>query len=640
MIISREIYFNVPAWAVFMMYALTAVAAVIYLRMAYQLLKRWRQSQTHPGFEKSQVFRKLIRYVVVQKSLFGDPFAGVMHMLISWGFLGLFGITLLTLLEADTPLHFLEGRFYVAFSFMADLFGMLLLLGLLLALWRRIVKSPQYLSRRPLDLFLVLLLLIITLSGFLLEGLRIALNGYWEQGSPIGSMVSLLFWQASIQNLYGFHFWVWFVHLILVFGMIFLIPYTKLAHALAAPLNMLWSNDPGTISPLPALSNIGRVEYLGIGSLRDFSGKNLMDIYACAACGICEENCPAVSTQKQLSPKRVVQSLRNAQTYSGGLEIESLDVWNCTTCGYCTKKCPVSINHQELIWGLKTYLTTLGRLPAAGAKALENIEYLGDPWGTTSQQRSESRDRLKNGGQPLSKTSRFVLWTGCSISYDQRLHDIAVALVRLLNRSDIDFTVISGDIGCCGDPARRLGEEGLFQKIARNNILQLNKYAGSTLLAHCPHCYHTLKNDYPQFGLEMEVKHHSEVILELMQQNRLEIPGNNKKRVVYHDPCHLGRHNNLYEPVRKVLRSSSAFDFVEPARNRESALCCGGGGGHMWLETQAGLRAGHILLDELVRQTPDLIVTACPYCTVILEDAVAFKDLSKLAVKDIAELIN
>lgn len=636
--ISREIYFNVPLWAVYLVYVLTAIAILLYGRAIYRITGQWIRHKKDQITDKSQAVRKFFLYGFAQKSVFTDRSAGIMHTLVFIGFSGLFAITLLTMLEADTPLHFLEGGYYVVFSLLADVFGIMLLLGLLFALWRRMYHRPQYLSNAAMDLVLLLLLIGITLSGFFLEGLRIALSGHWEFWSPIGSATSFLFAQASAQTLGSFHFAVWFAHLILAFGLIFLIPYTKLAHVLAAFLNIPISNIPGTLKSLPALSDIARRDRLGTGSIQDLTGKSLLEIYACTSCGRCEENCPVPLTGKELSPKRIVQALRSAQNRSAASGLEGINVWNCTTCGFCTWKCPVSINHQSIIWNLRTYTTTGGRLPFAGAKALENIEYLGDPWGTTPQLRSETRGKLVERKKPISASPDYLYWTGCSIYNDPGYREIASSLVRLLNKAGVNFEIMDGGTICCGDPARRLGEEGLFQKIVTANRSLFRKYAGATILTHCPHCFHTLKNEYALPELQIEVRHHSEVILTLLEQGRITIPHHVKRRVVYHDPCYLGRHNHLYEPARTIIGSFNEFDCSETIRNRANALCCGGGGGQMWLEAQAGEQANYLRLEEIQQREPDLIVTACPYCNIMLENAISFKGLSQLEIKDIGEL--
>lgn len=637
--ITREIYYNVPHWAVYFMYVLTAIAVIIYGRLAYRITSQWIKNNKDQITDNSQAVRKFMQYIIAQKSVFTDRSAGIMHLLVVAGFLGLFVITLFVGLEADTPLHFLQGPFYVVISVLAEVFGLVLLIGLLFAVWRRLFNKPQYLSSSTIDVVLLALLLSITISGFLLEGLRIAAVGQWENWSPIGSVISLLFTQATTQTLAAVHFGFWLAHLVLAFGIIFLIPYTKLSHVLAAPINILTSDNPGSIKTLPVLSDIAGRDYLGTKAVQDLTGKNLIELYACTSCGRCEENCPAVLTGKILSPKKAIQAVRRSATCSAELDPVSIDVWNCTTCGYCTGKCPVAINHQNIIWGLRTFATTSGHLPPTGAAALENLEYLGDPWGTTPQLRSETREKLLGRKKPAAETPKYVYWPGCSINNDLRLREIAAALVKVLHKAGAQLDVIEGSIGCCGDPARRLGEEGLFQKLAEQNILLMQqKYAGSTIITHCPHCYHVLKNEYSRLGLELEVKHHSEVILELVQQGKLELPEQTKKRVVYHDPCYLGRHNNLYEPARQVMSSLPGLECVETERNRNSALCCGGGGGQMWLETQAGERANYLRLAEIQQLEPDLIITACPYCNMMLENAVSFKGLNHLEIKDIVEV--
>ena len=635
--IAREIYFNVPAWAIYLMYVLTAIATIIYARVAYQIISRWVKNKKDQISDKSQAVHKLVLYVIGQKSLFEDRRAGIMHTLILAGFTVLFIITLLVGLEADTPLHFLEGRFYTVFSLVADLFGVVLLAGLLLAFWRRMFDKPKYLSNNAMDLALLVLLIGIIISGFLLEGLRIAYSGQWESWSPIGSAASLLFTRISVETLTSVHFGLWLGHLFLAFALILLVPFTKLSHILAAPFNIVTSDYPGKVKDLPVLSDIEQRNYLGTRNAGDLTGKDLVEVYSCTSCGRCEEICPAVLTGKQLSPKNAIQNIRNELNKHGALDASSIDFWNCTTCGYCTEKCPVSINHQNIIRSLRTYTTTSGHLPSTAATALENLEYTGDPWGITPKQRAENREKL-SGKKGASAPASFVYWPGCSINNDLRLRDIASSFVQVLKKAGVDYDVIDSDIGCCGDPARRLGEEGLYQKIVNDNILHLEKYAGFTLVTHCPHCYHMLKNEYPKLGLEMEVRHHSEVISELLQQGRLEVPEHNKKKVVYHDPCYLGRYNNIYEPVRSVIKSFSGFDCVEAGRNRDNALCCGGGGGQMWLEAQTGERVNYFRLEEIQQLEPDMIITACPYCYTMLENAISFKGLNQLEIKDIIEV--
>lgn len=654
MIHAREILWNVPHWQTNSMYIGSLFVLFVLIVAFYKMLKIWRSCKGDwEDYDSKDLVRKFVNYILAQKTVLRDRIAGMMHLLISIGVTGLFLITVLLGLEAHTSIHFIKGNFYIFFSLLADLLGLILIAGIGLALWRRFGTRNTKLSTEFQDLSILILLLVIVITGYGIEGARMtATAAYHEIYSPIGYVVAkiLAAFGPAKSHLLNLHQSLWVLHLVLALTLIILIPFTKLKHIFTAPLNILLSRLPNSLPPPPLLRNIESKEYIGIKSRSDFSFKGALELDACTRCGRCDENCPALISNNNLSPKILVNLLQRALRYQSksvrNYEIMQFLqkhpchelVWYCATCGYCQYHCPVFINPLSKIYGLRFYLTAIGRVPRSAAKALESLQYLGNPWEALPDKRGEwfekSVPKKRNVSHP-----EYVYWVGCSVLNDVRMQEIAVSVMKVLEAAEINYVVLYGQEGCCGDPARRLGEEGLFQRIALANIKRLKELPTDKIITHCPHCAFTLKHEYARLNGRFDVIHHSKLIWSLVNQKRLKIPKVLEKRIVYHDPCYLGRYDSCYDEPRQILNAIPDITLLEMERSRQKALCCGAGGGQMWLESGGGMRVNYIRFEEAQRSDPDLIVTACPYCNMMFHDAAKYKEVSDtVRVKDLAEL--
>jgi Fe-S oxidoreductase/nitrate reductase gamma subunit len=654
MLHAREILWNVSRWQIILMYAGGLFILFVLIAAFYNMLRIWRScKEDREDYDSNHLVRKFIHYILMQKTILQDRIAGITHLLISIGGAGLFLITVLLGLEAHTSLRFIKGYFYIFYSLAADILGLVLIAGVGLALWRRLGRPKAKLDSTFQDFSLLILLFAVAMTGYGLEGARIATTeAYHEVYSPIGYFVAkgLAALEPAKGLLLALHQGLWVVHLMIALTLIGLIPFTKLKHIFTAPFNMLLSSLPGRFPPVPVLRNIESREYIGVKSHSDFSFKDALELDACTLCGRCEENCPALLSKSHLSPKKLVNLLQRAlRDRSQSARDDGIMpllqkvpchelIWTCATCGYCREQCPVFINLLSKIYGLRFYLTGIGRIPPSAAKALESLQYLGNPWEALPEKRGEWLEKFI----PRKRTAshpEYIYWVGCSVLNDVRMQEIAVNFIKVLEAAEINYVVIYGQEGCCGDPARRLGEEGLFQRIALANIKKLKELPTDKIITHCPHCAFTLKYEYARLNGRFEVIHHSKLIWSLINQKRLKIPNVLEKRMVYHDPCYLGRYDGGYDEPRRILRSIPDTTLLEMERSRQKALCCGAGGGQMWLETGGGARVNYIRFEEAQRNDPDLIVTACPYCNMMFHEAAKYKGVSEsIRIKDLAEL--
>jgi Fe-S oxidoreductase len=512
---------------------------------------------------------------------------------------------------------------------------------------------------------------------------------------------------------------MWWFHTLTVYAFIALIPYTKFFHIITSPTNLFFAR---TTRPKGALPFIGDIEKLmesgeefslGLGSIKDYSWKNLLDLDACTQCGRCQEVCPAYMTGKPLSPKWVILDTRNhahalqaegkapeqtgfnpgalldhalvanvtlpfnsldrtdegfsaAGIYRGRNELvqtsvrtlggsvdakiagdvmDPMSFWSCNTCMACVEACPVGINHVDQIVGNRRHLTMMeGQLPHEAQATLRSLESRANPYGPP-EDRTKWLDGLNVKNLQPGDSVDYLYWVGCVSAFDPRKQKIAKSLVTIMQRAGLSFGVLGSMEGCTGDPARRLGEENLFQTLAKQNIALLKSVSFKTLVANCPHCFNTIKNEYPQFGnlgegREPEIIHHSVLLRRLIEEEKLPLKEESLKEVTFHDPCYLGRINDEYEAPRKTLRAVKGLKVLEMERSREKGLCCGAGGGHFWMDLKIGERVNSVRAEEAAQTGASTVATACPFCMQMMEDGVKLtNNEAKLDVRDIAEVI-
>lgn len=653
---TREIFGNVVPALRFVFYVVSALATLVF---SYGVIKRislYRggRSERIPDVLGPRL-RRFLEYGVNLKRLRRDPFAFVMHQFMLWGFVVLFIGTVIVSLEHHLQLRIYYGTFYLAVSFLLDFFGLLFLIGLAMAGYRRWCGWQDRSAWLSEDFGILALLFAIGGSGFLLEGSRIALSGFpaWERWSFIGYALAGLFDAVGLHGAilsYG-HLLLWWAHAFLALAFVALLPYTKLSHIFTSPANVfIASLSPKGALPLVTIQEVEETGRVGLEAVVDLSWRQRLAVHACTRCERCQNVCPAFRTGTPLTPMGVVQKLwrclddrrsRDGKERLPGEVISSDELWACTTCRACAEICPVFIDHVELIVGMRRSLVAEGSVYDRSARTtLMNIARSANPWGLPQDERGRWAEGL--GVKTMKETGEadVLLWTGCFAAYDPRAQRIARALVKVLQHADIDFAILGNEERCTGDQARRLGDEFLFQELASANLETFKRYGFKQIITSCAHCFNTLKNEYPQFGGRYVVKHHSEFLADLVHQEKLPVKADLEEVIAYHDSCYLGRYNGIYDQPRDVVASVSGGRPLEMASFREQGLCCGGGGGHMWMEFTSDKKTSHLRLEEARATKAQVVATACPYCLHMLEDAVKAKDLDRsLHVKDLAELI-
>lgn len=601
-------------------------------------------------------------YVIGQVRTSQKIYPGIMHLLIFWGVtiqvigtaINLMQMALFTPFVITVP----RGTAYQAYELIMDLAGLAILLVVGMAAFRRVFMRPKTLETRWDDVYALVLLAVIPLVGFTVEATRlISSSPVWQNWSPVGS-----FWAGILTNLgvtpaiaASIHDFLFWSHAAL--GLIFLasIPLTKLRHLVFMPLNIL-SRPERKAGVLSKIENIEEAEILGVGEISEFTPQQLLSFDACVRCGRCEEVCPCTTSGMQYSPRNLIQSLRSTmvetlvtpggngagETMLIGDALPESDAWSCTTCGACIAVCPGFINPVDEVIDLRRYLAlTTGEIPKSVADTLRNMERQGNPWGMPPEDRLAWAEGLDVRELAPGESTDVLLFMGCAAAYDDRNKKVARSFISLLQRTDLDFAILGFDEACCGETARRLGHEYLFQVFAEQNIETFNAVKFNRIVTQCPHCYNTLKNEYPQMGGQFQVQHYSELLAELeLSPAAAHLNGNGiTGQVAIHDSCYLGRYNQIYEQPRQVLNNSQV-DLVELPRNTKNSFCCGGGGGQMWMETDPNTRINHRRLDEVLESGANLLATACPYCLIMFDDAIRTKGVGEqVQVMDIAEVL-
>jgi Fe-S oxidoreductase len=447
---------------------------------------------------------------------------------------------------------------------------------------------------------------------------------------------------------------------------------SKHLHVLTIPFNVAFARQPKALGKLEAdkidIEQMGEDDVLGVGALDHFGFKRFLDMYTCTECGRCQSQCPAWNTGKPLSPKLLIMDLRDHLFASGpymlnenlaeqhadvdvlnmmlvgdtpGQENAVIDfdvLWSCTTCGACVEECPVDIEHVDHIVDMRRYKAQMeSSFPPEAGVMLRNIENAGDPWGLGSTKRLEWTEGLDFevpvvDGQ-LAEDVDYLFWVGCAGALEDRSKKVTQTVAGLFTAAGVKYAVLGGGEACTGDPARRLGMEYLFQMMAQTNVETLNAAGVKKIVATCPHCFNTIKNEYPDFDGHFEVIHHTELLTHLVREGKLAPQTDIDATITYHDPCYLGRHNEIYDPPRAVVDSVNGLKKVEMGRCRNQGFCCGAGGARMWMEETIGKRVNHERIDEALAMNPDIVSTACPYCLVMLDDAVN----DKVGKKELAE---
>ncbi len=649
----RDTFWNVPVWAQVALYAGSVVALAIFTYGTWQRVRLWRQGRPEPRLDRIPERLALVAtHALGQVRTLSQAYPGVMHAIMFWGFLALFMGTALATIDYDITLplfdyKLLRGPFYLVYETVLDLFGLFFVVGLGMAVWRRFVVRPGRVDPTASFAGVLALLLVINVTGFVMEAARLAVvQPAWAPWSPVGWVLAQAMLGAGMPEgaLRGTHLAVWLLHATIALGFIAIVPYSYFVHLLTTPLNIFFSK----LTPrgaIPKIEDIEEAETLGVCRLEEFSWKRRLDFDACLECGRCQDACPAYLSGTPLSPKRIMVKLKRhlhgqlPGPIHGEL-IKPEELWACTTCMACVQECPAFIDIVDTIVDLRRYLAlSEGALPSTAPQSLQNIQRAGNPWGLPAAERLAWAEGLDVPLMEPGKEVEYLYWVGCSASYDKRNQAIARAMVTILKTAGVSFGVMAEE-RCHGEVARRLGEEYLYQTVQQENIAAVGQYRFRRVLAHCPHCFNTLRNEFPQFGGTYEVVHHSVLIQELIDAGRLRLRRPVEGTVAFHDSCYIGRYNGITEAPRNVARAVPGLKLIELPRNRMRGLCCGGGGGHMWMEVKAEKRVNIMRVEEALATEATMVGTACPFCLAMVDLGRKVKEAEgRLAVKDISELV-
>jgi len=651
-----------PSNAPTVLYATFFVCGIIMMLGIYRHLRSYGLSLTDVFslFSKDlgSKMRRFTKYGVGQRKVVQGGSGGVMHGALFYGFLMLVAYTTLIFIQTDifplfTNIIFMQGDFYLTLEFLGDTLGLAFVIGLIIAVYRRFVQRLEKLETRWDDYLVLTMLIWIGVSGFFLEAMRfLATEPSWAIYSPVGYAISQLIGISSIsesqaRNLYQV---LWWAHMFSVMALIAIWPYTKLVHVLTSTLNIAVSptKPMGKLSTpfsLAKLLETGEFQTPpNVTSSMSFKPMQRLSLDACTNCGRCQEVCPAYASGRDLSPRLVVQDLgadmrgdKKVDVFSSGA-IREQELWSCTTCNACVDVCPVFINPLDFIIEFRRTLVTDGKLDKMKRTFLENIARSNNPYGLPQNDRQSWLKELNIPTVQENPSAEYLYWIGCQGSYDPRARKITKSVLKILKTANVNFAVLGNEEACTGESVRRLGEEAKFQELVMKNLETIRSAGVKKIVVHCAHCFNTFLNEYPEFGAEFTVVHHSQLINELIKEGKLK-PGELRCKVTFHDPCNLGRMNGVFEDPRQVLQSTKGLELIEMKRSRGDSFCCGGGGANVWYEVPEKKKIGVIRVEEATETGAETLAVACPFCITMFEDGAKALGNEKLAVKDIAEII-
>lgn len=682
------LWVNLAAFLAVTAYAVSLFVYVVKTRIEY--IKLGKKAEFDNNVKKR--LENIWVNVFGQKKLLKDKKSGIMHVMFFYGFILVQFGAIDFIWKGLKPGSALPlGPLYPAFTFFQEIVTLVILVAVVIAFYRRYIEKLVRLKRNFKSGLVLIFIGGLMVSVLIGNGMGIIWHGEnptWTE--PIASLISLtsLGKTAAIVIFYIF----WWLHLLLLLSFLVYVPQSKHAHLIAGPANVYLNRleKPGKLKSINFEDE--SQESFGVGKIEDFTQLQLVDLYACVECGRCTAMCPATGTGKMLSPMDLIVKLRDHLTNHGasvtskqpwvpgfafahtkgnriaaaaagsgaqeaaaavvynpsliGEVITEEEIWACTTCRNCEDQCPVMNEHVEKIIDLRRYLVlTEGKMNPDAQRAIQNIERQGNPWGLNRKAREDWREAAEGVHIPTVKEAgkageefEYLFWVGSMGSYDNRSQKIAIAFARLLNEAGVKFAILGNKEKNSGDTARRLGNEFLFQELAAKNIEEMRDV--KKIVTIDPHAYNTFKNEYPDFGLTAEVYHHSELLAKLVKEGRLVPKYEVKETVTFHDSCYLGRYNEVYDPPRAILRSIPGVTLVEMERNRERGMCCGAGGGLMWMEEETGHRINVTRTEQALAVNPTVISSGCPYCLTMLSDGTKAKEVEEqVRTYDIAELL-
>ena len=594
--------------------------------------------------------------------------AGLAHFFIFWGFLS-FLASYIMFIFGDSVWRPLSSTLLTdagvrVLGFYLDVLALSFFVVLTWAVLRRWVAKPHRLAfdltqKKESAIILALIGLLMALT-LLTEASYVASGGEGPHASPpIGAAIGDLFERSGAsQGLFnGLQGFFWWAHLGVILGFSIYIPLSKHMHIIAAPLSFLTrSLEPrGTLATPKDLET---ADSFGAAKIQDFTWRELLDGFSCAVCGRCTDVCPAHISGKTLSPMHIVENLKEHVLETGpgvargqdeqdsrpliGRWVQEEALWDCLTCGACVEECPVGVEHIDTIVDMRRNLVMeRAEMPETAMSALLSMEQRGHPWRGTTYTRTDWAEGLDVKTLAEHPDAEVLFWVGCTAALEQRSRNVARAMASVLKRAGVDFAILGSEETCSGDPARRMGNEYLYQVLAKQNIETLNRYQMKKVVTICPHCFNTIKNEYPHLGGDYDVQHYSELVAELIQDGRIRPVATMDATVAYHDSCYLGRHNGVYDAPREIARAIPGVSLVEMERSRERAFCCGAGGGHMWMEESRGRRVNHVRTDQFLETDADTVAVSCPFCLQMFVEGIESSGLQdKKQVKDLLEILD
>ncbi|MED3728131.1 (Fe-S)-binding protein [Priestia filamentosa] len=685
------LWINMLAFLFVTAYAVFLFSYLIRTRLAYIRLGR----KIEFDGEVKERYRKVVVNVFGQKKLLKDRKSGIIHVLFFYGFILVqFGALDFIIKGLFPGYHLPFGPFYGGFTFFQEIVTLLIVVAVLWAFHRRYIEKLVRLKRgfkSGLVLLFIGGLMISVLAG---NGMSLIWHNEqlgWSE--PVASLIASLFSFLPETGATVLFYVAWWVHLLLLLAFLVYVPQSKHAHLIAGPANVYLNRltPPGKLEKIDFEDE--SKETFGVGTIEEFTQGQLLDLYACVECGRCTNVCPATGTGKMLSPMDLILKLRDHLTNKGaavtsrtpwvpafafnnthgnqlalkskqqGIEesaatlsynpsligdvITEEEIWACTTCRNCEDQCPVMNEHVDKIIDLRRYLVlTEGKMDGDGKRAMTNIERQGNPWGINRKEKEKWRT-LQDVNVPTvkelkkeGKTFQYLLWVGSMGALDNRSQKITFSLVKLLREAGVEFAILGNKEKNSGDTPRRLGNEFLFQELVAANIQEFEKNEVKNIITIDPHAYNTFKNEYPDFGFKGNVYHHTEILASLLKEKKLVPKYEVNESITFHDSCYLGRYNEVYEPPREILKAIPGVNLLEMERNREKGMCCGAGGGLMWMEETAGSRINVTRTEQALEVKPTVISSGCPYCLTMLSDGTKAKEVEdKVGTYDVAELL-
>lgn len=654
---TRAEFLHIPAWQQGAFYLLMLACAAYAAYRLFERSRLWRKGK--PIDWKPDWLANVWRYALGQRKVQSSrPRSGApMHLMLFYGFLALVLATTLLAINTYSPLKFHKGLYYLVYEAAFDSLGLLFIIGVAWALVRRAFFRPISTAHAPQDLYVLGLLLLVGLTGYIVEAARIGNNPQpWDAWSPVGYAVAKVL--PPISN--GAYMGIWWFHAALVAAFFVSLPHLRIKHLVLAFLSAAGTPDRpmGRLAPI-RMEEVEETGQVGVAHPREFSRWHLLSLDACMECGRCTEVCPANGVGKPLDPKQVAQgvlaSLEENQPVLAQVSEEA--IWACTTCNACVEACPVLVRHVDLIVDARRNLVAEGRLSGTAAVMLRQTASSSHAWGAPAGARE---DWMKGLAVPLAREKNVfdvLLWVGCAGATDPGAVKTTRAIAELFVRAGVDFACLGTEERCTGDAARRVGDEFMFQELAGQNVATLSKYRYNRIVTACPHCLNTLRHEYGDFGANLRVQHHTQYLLELVEAGKLQAAPQVRGQTTYHDPCYLARANGESDAPRRVLGDPGGLNddrpevvqwlneepadrnLAEPAQRGKKTLCCGAGGGRMWMDEPPEQRPGDRRAAELLETGASTVAVGCPFCRIMLDSSLKQVSDRPVRLADVAELL-